>query len=84
MRKLMTKQVTKTTIKSAQMKLVDGSPTAIELPDEVVLGNLNHARSQKHIDSIHDNATVLDVNVERVVYEMEVEEFIKYATIKKD
>ena len=83
MRKTMTKQVTRSIIKSAQMDIKDGTPVAIELDDEIVLGNYDQAKAQKYIDSKYDKATVLNVEVERLVYEMEVEEFIKYASIKE-
>lgn len=83
MRKMMTKQVTTTTIKSATMDLKDGSPVAIPLEDEKVLGNYNLDRAQRYIDKIYDNAIVLEVVTDKLIYEMKVEDFIKQANVKE-
>lgn len=84
MRKYMTKQIIQSTIKSAKIELVEGVPKAIELPDEVVMGKYSNSRAQKYIDEKYKNAMVVQVNVEKLVYEMEVEEFIKLAELKEE
>lgn len=79
----MTKQVTKTTIRSAKMKMVDGIPKAIPLDNIVMLGNIGMERAQREIDKIYDNATVLEVEPRTEIYEMLVEDFIKIAKLKE-
>lgn len=85
MRKLMTKEVTKTNVKLAQMVMEDGQPKAITLPDEVLIGNITQERAQRELNKKFDHpVTVFGVEPETTVYEMEVEEFIKYARVKED
>lgn len=81
----MTKEVTKTTVKIAKMELVDGSPQAIQMEDEVLLGNVSLEKAQKEVSKKHgNNVTVFGVEADTVVYEMPVEDFISYATVKVD
>jgi hypothetical protein len=83
MRKYMTKEVTKTTVKIASMEMVAGIPKAIPLPDVVLIGNVSLEKAQKEVNKLHDRATVLNVESETVVYEMLVEDFIKVAKVKE-
>lgn len=85
MRKTMTKEVTKTTIKSVEVVIVDGLPTTKPLEDIVVIGNVSKEKAQKVANKhFEKQVTVFGVEVETVVYEMEVEEFIKHARIKQE
>lgn len=84
LRKFMTKQVTKTTVKIAKMRLENGTPKAIPLDDLVLLGNISKSKAQRIVDKEYEGATVLETTTETLVYEMEVEEFIKLAKIKED
>lgn len=84
MRKMMTKEVTKTTLKLAKMEMVDGQPQAIALPDEVLLGNVSLEKAQKEMNKKYgEPVTVFEVSPDTQVYELEVEEFIKVARIKE-
>jgi hypothetical protein len=85
MRKLMTKEVTTTLVKVAKMEMVDGQPKAVQMPDEILLGNVSLEKSQKAISKkLGAGATVFEVIPETKVYEMAVEDFIKVATLKVD
>ena len=82
---MLTREVTKTTVKIGKMELVDGKINSVELPDEVMLGNKNMNQAQRHVDKKYagDSVTVLAVLPETTVYEMEVAEFIKLAKVKE-
>lgn len=85
MRKKMTKEVTKTTVKIARVQNVDGQLTTEQLDDLVLIGNVSAEKAQKLVHKQHGtNATVFGVEVATEIYEMDVEEFIKYATLKTD
>lgn len=81
-RKTMTKEVTKTTIKLGKIEMVEGTPKAVNLPDEIVLGNCSPEKAQKLMNKKHGVVTVFEVVPETQVYEMDVMEFIKAATLK--
>lgn len=84
-RRMMTREVTKTTVKVAKMEIQEGVPVAIALPDEVLLGNVRLERAQRVLDKKYgEPVTVLQVLPETQVYELEVEEFIKIARIKEE
>jgi len=83
MRKMMTKEVTKTTVKIAKMEVKDGLPVATSLEDEILLGNVSQEKAQKAITKKHgSNVTVFETTPTTDVYEMSVEEFIKNANVK--
>lgn len=85
MRRMMTREVTKTTIKVAKMEMQDGQPKAVALPDKVVIGNIRLERAQRMVQKDYDEpVTVLQVIPETTTYEMPVETFIEHATIKED
>ena len=81
-RKTMTKEVTKTTIKLGKIEMVEGTPKAVNLPDEIVLGNCSPEKAQKLMNKKHGVVTVFEVVPETQVYEMDVMEFIKIAKLK--
>jgi len=83
-RKMMTKEVTKTIVKLAIMELVNGEPTARKLEDEVLLGNVSLESAQKTLNKKHGQpVTVFGVEADTKVYEMSVEEFLEYASEKQ-
>lgn len=83
MRKMMTKEVTKTIVKLAKMEIVNGVPSVSTLEDKVFLGNVDSEKAQKLVTKeFGHGVSVLNVQAETVVYELPVEEFIKIATIK--
>lgn len=85
MRKMMTKEVTKTTVKLAKMEVVDGVPTAVALPDETLLGNVSLEKAQKEVNKKYGQpVTVFSVEPDTTIYELPVEEFIQIATVKTD
>ena len=85
MRKMMSKQITKTDVKIARMIVEDGSPKAIELPNKVMLGNVSLEKAQRIIDKEYRGMSVIVLEVEPNTfnYELEVEKFMKIATIKE-
>jgi hypothetical protein len=85
MRKMMYKEVTKTTVKVAKMEIENGVPVAVSLPEVILLGNVQLERAQKIVSKQYTfPVVVVAVEAETVTYEMEVEEFIKVAKIKVD
>lgn len=83
MRKTLTKEITSTTVRIAKMVITDGQPTAEQLPDEVLLGNLDQEKAQKEITKKHGaGVTVFGVEADTKVYEMSVEKFLEHATLK--
>lgn len=85
MRATMTKEVTHTTIKIAEMVVVDGLPMAQPLDDHIVLGNVNMEKAQKIVNKeFGTSVTVFGVEPETKVYEMKVEDFIKIAKVKDE
>ena len=85
MRRMMTREVTKTTIKVAKMEMQDGQPKAVALPDKVVIGNIRLERAQRMVQKDYDEpVTVLQVIPETTTYEMPVETFIEHATVKEE
>ena len=80
----MSKQVTKTIVKIASIEMVDGTPIANSLPDLELMGNVKMDKAQREVDKRFDNATVVQLETKKLIYEMEVEDFIKYATLKED
>lgn len=81
-RKMMTKEVTKTTIKLGRIEMVEGAPKVVSLPDEIVLGNCSLEKAQKLMNKKHGVVTVFEVIPDTNVYEMEVERFIELAKLK--
>lgn len=83
MRKKMTKEVTKTTVKIAKVENVDGQLMTQQLDDLVFIGNVSAEKAQKQVHKeFGTTAAVFGVEVATEVYEMDVEEFIKHATLK--
>lgn len=85
MRKFMTKEVTFTTCKVAEMAVVDGKPTVIEHDTERFLGNPSQQKIEKELYKMYKKQlTAYDLETETKVYEMAVEDFMKHATVKED
>lgn len=85
MRKMMSKEVQFTTIQYATMEVVAGQPKAIIQPERIEIGKVTMEKAQKLIhEEVGINATVLKVTASSKVFEMKVEDFIKYATEKTD
>ena len=85
MRKMLTKEVTSTTIKLAQLTMVEGKPEAVTLPDEIVLGNVSLEKAQLYVNKkLGAGVTVFSVEADTKTYEMSVEDFIKVASLKAE
>lgn len=84
MRKMMSKEVTYTTLSIAKMTVVDGEPKAEKLPDVKLIGNIKLEKAQKLVKKKYgQDVTVFSVSPETKIYEMEVERFIELATEKQ-
>lgn len=84
MRKIMTKEITKTKVRVAKMKVVDGQPQLENLPDETLLGNVSMEHAQKLMKKKHgESVTIFGLEADTNVYQMPVEEFLQLATIKE-
>lgn len=81
-RKMMTKEVTTTTVKIGKIEMVNGTPSVVMLPEEKINGNITLEKAQKLMNKKHGVVTVFEVVPETQVYEMEVMEFIKVASLK--
>lgn len=82
---MITKEITHTTVKLAQLEMVDGEIKGVALPDETILGNVNAEKAQKEIRKIKgDNITVMGVQANTFTYELPVEVFLQHATLKVD
>jgi len=83
LRKMLTKEVTSTTIKIGKIEMVDGTPQVATLENVVLLGNVSHEKAQKEVEKLHGKGvTVFELQSDTKVYEMPVEEFIKVASLK--
>jgi Histone-like Protein p6 len=84
-RKMMTKEVTFTTVKLAKLEVVDGQPVIVHLPDETLIGNISPEHAQRLLNKKHGvPVTIFEVTADTTVYEMPVEEFIKLAKVKEE
>lgn len=83
MRKWMTKEVTKTTVKVARMEVAEGGlPKAVQLDDQVLIGNVSLEKAQKEVaKKFAHPVTVFGVEPDTVTYRMKVEDFIQAAEI---
>lgn len=81
-RKMMTKEVTTTTVKIGKIEMVNGTPNVVMLPEEKINGNITLEKAQKLMNKKHGVVTVFEVVPETQVYEMDVMEFIKVAKLK--
>lgn len=81
----MTKAVTSTTIKSVEVRDINGELKMIPLTDVIVMGNVDKRRAQIMLNKMYSvPVTVTSVEAETVVYEMEVTRFMELATIKEE
>jgi hypothetical protein len=83
MRKMMTKEVTSTIVKVAKIDMVEGQAVAVELEPITLLGNVDSEKAQKIVSKKHGaGVTVLAVEADTKIYELEVTEFLKIARLK--
>lgn len=83
-RKMMSKEVTTTTVKLGKMVYQNGSAQAIMLPNETLLGNVSLANAQRQLNKKHgEPVTIFELQAETHIYELPVEQFIAIATVKE-
>lgn len=85
-RRMMTRDITRTTVTIVKNEMVEGQVKTVVLPNEVFLGNVKLERAQRLVDKkyVGERVTVLEVDVETTTYELEVEKFLEMATIKEE
>lgn len=84
MNKMMTKEITKTTVKVAKLTVEHGQPKMHKLPDEILLGNVKQEQAQKLLNKKFDeHIHILEIFAETTVYELPVEEFLKHAKVRQ-
>jgi len=84
MRKTMTREITKTTVELGKIKMVDGNPKVEQLPTETMLGNVSMEKAQKKLNKKYNEpVTIFSVEANTTTYEMPVETFMQYATVKE-
>lgn len=83
MRKFMTREVTKTTVKVAQITQGEnGLPVANHLDDIVIVGNVTLEKAQKEAAKRFNHpVTVFGVEPSTELYRLSVEEFLARATL---
>lgn len=82
-RRMMSKEVVNTVVEVAKIKMVDGAPVAEMLPTETLLGNVTSEKAQKLLNQKHkEPVTIISLEPNATTYEMDVLDFIKYATVK--
>lgn len=84
MRKMMTKEITHTKVLVAKIgQDENGLPVAEHLPELVLIGNVTAEKAQKAASKMYgSNASVFKVEATTETYELAVEDFLKYATVK--
>jgi hypothetical protein len=84
-RKMMQREVTTTFVKVAMIKMVDGEPKLETLPEEELIGNVSPEQVQRMMNKKYGQpVTVLEVFADTKVYEIALEDFIKYASVKEE
>ena len=79
---MMTREITTTTVKVAKIEVQDGVPVAVHLPDTELLGDVKMERAQRTLNKQYgESVTITELLVNKVKYEMPVEDFIANATI---
>lgn len=85
MRKFMTKDVTVTIVKVANIGIDENGLPKVEGIETVeILGELNKEKATKKYTKAGGTKTVFNVTTETRTYKMEVTEFIKVATLATD
>ena len=81
-RKYITREITKTTVKVARMEVQDGAPVAVELPDEVIVGNVSMEQANRQLKKkLGDGITVFGVEPNTEKYKMSVAQFLELAEL---
>jgi hypothetical protein len=82
-RKMMTKEITHTTVRIAAMKVENGEVKIVKLPEETLVGNVKQEVAQKMLNKKYgEPIAILEIFANTTVYELPVEDFLKIATIR--
>jgi hypothetical protein len=82
-RKMMYKEITKTTVRLAKLTVENGEPKMFKLPEEILVGNVKQEVAQRQLNKKYgEPIAILEIFAETTIYEAPVEEFLKIATIK--
>jgi hypothetical protein len=83
-RKMMTKEITYTTVRIAKMHVENGEVKIVKLPEETLVGNVKQEAAQKMLNrKFGEPVAILEIFSNTTVYELPVEEFLKIATIRQ-
>lgn len=85
MRKSITKNVSMTNVKVAKYEIdEDNQPITVILPNETFIGQLSKEKVMKLLSSKYsEDIFVYEIKYILNTYEMDIEEFIKYARLKE-
>lgn len=85
MRKMITREITHTTAKVSKIVSVEGKPQLETLPDEIFVGNVSMEKAQKEVNKKYgEPVSVFEVVSNTEVYELPVETFLEFATLKTE
>ena len=83
-RKMMTKEITKTTVRIAKLSVVNGEPKMEKLPELILPGNVKQEQAQKLVNKQYGQPiAILEIFAETQIYEASVEDFLKIAKIRQ-
>jgi uncharacterized protein (DUF2164 family) len=81
--KMMQREVTSTKVEFAKLTVVEGQPEVTK-DSSILVGNVDAEKALKILTKeMGSGLTILSTEVETQVYEMSVEDFISFATIKE-
>lgn len=87
MRNTITRTLATSEITGFTLEIVDGKPQVKELEKITIAGKAKEKDALKALKKVYGDVkglTVGNIEVSENVYEISVEDFVKYATVKKD
>lgn len=86
MRKKFTKEIPFTAFKVSRMIMIEGKPVVDELGKEILVGDYTPEKAKKEMIKKYKNDTIMLYNFENKVetFEMSIDTFLEYATLKED
>jgi hypothetical protein len=83
-RKMLTREVTHTTVKLGRIVKENDQPVLKPLEDQTMIGNVDVAKAQKELSKHYDfPVTVFEVHPQTEQREMPLEDFIKHSKVKE-
>lgn len=84
-RKELTREITKTVIKSVTTEVIEGKPTFRENEELVFVGNVSEERAIKlAVKEFGSGTAVVSVEANTHKYKMPLEDFMKHATLVEE